>query len=150
MAQESITQDAKEPRIMDSAEIAIAKRGALLSKVKELGDPFTGRFLCDFQTIAHFAKKIIETDGRMSRPWIKNGISGSKILGNPLPWREDFSIIQPIRETLKEKVERYRIGESMWEFTYSFESFDEMIKNVLEVLVEYKEMKQLNHKEQEA
>lgn len=150
MAQESITQDAKEPRIMDSAEIAIAKRGALLSKVKELGDPFTGRFLCDFQTIAHFAKKIIETDGHMSKPWIKNGISGSKIIGNPLPWSEDFSIIQPIRETLKEKVERYRIGESMWEFTYSFESFDEMIKNVLEVLVEYKEMKQLNHKEQEA
>lgn len=127
----------KDPIIMNPGEIAVAKRRVLIENIKnETGvDPLKGRFLCDLRTIAYFCKKIVEPGSRINmNPGLKEGVAGSRILYENIPFNEDLSIIEPVREKLKQRVERYRIGISLWENSYSFESFEEMIREVLEVL----------------
>ena len=125
----------KDPIIMNPCEIALAKRRFIIEDIKKDGDPFTGRFLCDLRTIAYFCKKIVETDGRINMsPCLKEGVAGSRILYDNIPFSENLSIIEPVREKLKQRVERYRIGKGLYEHTYSFASFEEMIREVLEVL----------------
>lgn len=52
----------KDPEIMSSAEVAIAKRREKLNELLQHGDPFTGRLICSFGQIACIAKQIIETE----------------------------------------------------------------------------------------
>ena len=121
--------------IMSLGEIAIAKRRFMLEDLKKKGDPFTGRFICDINTIAHFAKQIVEKDYRIDlHPSLMEGVGKSFILMFPPPFCEDLSLIDPIKEKLKERMEKYRIGESLWMNTYSFKDFEEMIHEILEVL----------------
>lgn len=127
----------KDPIIMNHGEIAVAKRRVLLENIKnETGvDPFEGRFLCDLRTIAYFCKKIVETGSRINmNPCLREGVAGSRVLYENIPFSEDLSIIEPVREKLKQRVERYRIGISLWKNSYSFESFEEMIREIFEVL----------------
>lgn len=128
----------KDPEIMDSSEIAIAKRREKLNELLKNGDPFTGRFICSFENIACIANEIVGTE-RIPKYALQKGISGSKILAyGPIALGKDLSAIKPAIEKLKEKVEKFRIGYSLWEFTYSFEDYDEMIRTILEVLLDNK------------
>ena len=43
--------------------------------------------------------------------------------------------MKSITEPLKERLEKYRIGFSLWEHTYSFADLKEMLTVVLEVLL---------------
>lgn len=133
----------RDPEIMTVGEIAIAKRRQKLNELLKHGDPFTGRFICRFAQIASIAKEIVETE-RIPKYALMDGISGSKILAyGPSGIGEDFSIIKPIVERLKESVEKFRIGYDLWEFSYSFEDYDEMIRTIIEVLLDKKkEIKQ--------
>ena len=128
----------KDPEIMTFGEIAIAKRRQKLNELLKHGDPFTGRFICSFATISSIAKEIVETE-RIPKYALMDGISGSKILAyGPSGIGEDFSIIKPIVERLKESVEKFRIGYDIWEFSYSFEDYDEMIRTIVEILLDNK------------
>lgn len=126
----------KDPIIMSPGEIAVTKRRFMFEKLKKDtgADPFKGRFICEFSTIAHFAKKIVETHDNINlNPYLEDGIGGSKILPIATMF-EDMSSIEPIIEHLKQHFEKYRIWIGLWKNTYSFESFKEMIQQVLEVL----------------
>lgn len=133
----------KDPEIMNSGEIAVAKRREKLNELLKHGDPFTGRFICRFASIASIAKEIVETE-RIPKYALMNGISGSKILAyGPSGIGEDFSIIKPIVERLKESVEKFRIGFGLWEFSYSFKDYDELIQTIIQCLLDKtKELKQ--------
>lgn len=126
----------KDPEIMSSGEIAIAKRREKLNDLLQHGDPFTGRFICSFVQIACIAKEIVETE-RIPRYGLGPVIGGSKILKyGPSEFGNDFSCIRPIRDKLNERMEKFRIGYGMWEHTYSFESYDQMLKEILNVLLD--------------
>lgn len=130
------TTPGKDPEIMSGAEIAIAKRRQRLNALLEKGDPFTNRFICSFPQIACIAKEIVETEN-LPRYALGNGINGSKIFKyGPSEIGQDFSAIKPIRDKLNKRMEKYRIGYDVWEFTYSFESYDEMVKEILHVLMD--------------
>lgn len=126
----------KDPEIMDWGEIAVVKRREKLNELLEHGDPFTGRFLCEFFQIASIAKEIVETE-RFPRYALCEGINGSKIMRNgPTLPLGDMSIIKPKIEQLKQKLGPYKIGYSLWENTYSFKDYDEMLMKILEVLLD--------------
>lgn len=126
----------KDPEIMNSAEIAIAKRREKLNDLLQHGDPFTGRFICSFGDIACIAKEIVETE-KVPRYALGPGINGSKIFKyGPSPMGKDFSSIKPVRDKLKEWMEKFRIGYDLWMDTYSFENYDQMVKEILSVLLD--------------
>ncbi len=126
----------QDPEIMTSGEIAIAKRREKLNEHLQHGDPFTGRFICSLGEIACIAKEIVETE-RIPQYSLMPGINGSKILRyGPSEFGKDFSCIKPIRDKLNEKMEKFRIGYGMWEYTYSFENYDQMVEEILSVLLE--------------
>lgn len=126
----------KDPEIMSSAEIAIAKRREKLYELLQHGDPFTGRLICSFVQIACIAKEIIETK-RVPRYALGLGINGSKIFKyGPIEFGKDFSCIKPIRDKLNEQMEKFRIGYSLWEYTYSFENYEQLVKEILGVLLD--------------
>ena len=128
----------KDPEIMSYGEIAVAKRREKLNELSKHGDPFTGRFICSLGQIASIAKEIVETE-RIPNYSLMDGIRGSKILAyGPSGIGEDFSIIKPIAEKLKESVEKFRIGFDIWKFSYSFKDYDEMTRTILEVLLDKK------------
>lgn len=126
----------KDPEIMTPGEIAIAKRREKLNELLQHGDPFTGRFICSLGEIACIAKEIVETE-RIPRYALGPGISGSKILKyGPSEFGKDFSCIKPIKDKLNERMEKFRIGYGMWEHAYSFEDYDQMVKEILSVLLD--------------
>ena len=126
----------KDPEIMTPGEIAIAKRREKLNDLLQHGDPFTNRFICSIGEIACITKEIVETE-RIPRYSLGPGISGSKIFRyGPSEFGKDFSCIKPIRDKLNERMEKFRIGYGMWEHTYSFESYDQMVKEILSVLLD--------------
>lgn len=126
----------KDPEIMSSSEIAIAKRREKLNDLLQHGDPFTGRFICSFVQIACIAKEIVETE-KIPRYGLGPGINGSKIIKYGLSeFGKDFSCIKPIRDKLNEQMEKFRIGYGLWKYTYSFESYDQMIEEILNVLLD--------------
>ena len=133
----------KDPEIMSGGEIAIAKRRQMLNELLQHGDPFTDRFICSFENIACIANEIVGTE-RIPKYALKKGISGSKILAyGPIALGKDLSAIKPAIEKLKEKVEKFRIGYGLWEYTYSFEDYDEMIQTIIQCLLDKtKELKQ--------
>lgn len=123
-------------RVMTDVEVALHKRKQRLDGLLQHGDPFTGRFLCDLRTVACFAKDLVEHNGKVTiSTATKEGIHGSRILSYGPDWKEDLSLVKPITELLKERLEKYRIGFSLWEHTYSFENLKEMLAVVLEVLL---------------
>ena len=126
----------KDPVIMDNAEIAIAKRREKLNELLEHGDPFTDRFICSFGQIACIAKEILETE-KIPRHALKKGINGSNIFAyGPCEIGVDFSVIRPIRDKLNERMEKYRIGFGLWKYTFSFENYEQMVKEIIEVLLD--------------
>ena len=136
----------KDPEIMSSCEIAIAKRREKLNELLQHGDPFTDRFICSLGQIFCIAKEIVVTEN-IPRYTLGPGISGSKILKyGPCEVGNDFSVIKPVMEKLKESVEKFRIGFGLWENTYSFENYDQMVKEILTVLLD--KPKQINEVKQ--
>lgn len=124
----------KDPEIMSSAEIAIVKRRERLNDLLQHGDPFTGRFICSFGQIACIAKEIVETK-KIPKYILGPGINGSKRFKyGPFEFGHDFSCINPIRDKLNERMEKFRIGYDMWEHTYSFENYEQLVKEILSVL----------------
>lgn len=126
----------KDPEIMSSAEVAIAKRREKLNELLQHGDPFTGRLICSFGQIACIVKQIIETE-KIPKYALGPGINGSKIFKyGPFEFGQDFSCIKPIKDKLNEQMEKFRIGYGMWEHTYSFENYEQMVKEILSVLLD--------------
>lgn len=124
----------KDPEIMSGCEIAIVKRREKLNELLQHGDPFTDRFICSLGQIFCITKEIVETE-KIPRYVLGSGINGSKIFKyGPCEFGKDFSVIKPVMEKLKESVEKFRIGFSMWEHSYSFENYDQMVKEILNVL----------------
>lgn len=54
-----IPGDAGAAEVMDSAEVAMAKRRQKIAEILEHGDPFSGRFLVNFRDIVFHAKKLL-------------------------------------------------------------------------------------------
>jgi Cdc6-like AAA superfamily ATPase len=133
----------KDPEIMNSGEIAIAKRREKLNELLQHGDPFTDRFICTLGQIACIAKEIVETES-IPRYALKKGINGSNIFAyGPCEFGKDFTVIKPVMEKLKESVEKFRIGFGLWENTYSFKDYDELIQTIIQCLLDKtKELKQ--------
>ena len=126
----------KDPEIMSPVEIAIAKRREKLNDLLQHGDPFTGRFICSFVQIACIAKEIVETE-KIPRYALGPGINGSKIFKyGPSEFGKDFSCIKPIKDKLNEQMEKFRIGYGMWEHTFSFENYEQLVKEILSVLLD--------------
>lgn len=129
---------------LDPCTHALVIKHRELSKVKLHGDKFSGRFLCQFFDIACFAKKLLIGENIIMYPSLKKGVSDSFILTHPVYYMgEDMSIVTPIVEKLREAFEPFRIGESLWEFTYSFEDFKEMIFKVFEVVNDYADVQKI-------
>ena len=133
----------RDPEIMTGGEIAVAKRREKLNELLQHGDPFTDRFICSLCQIFCIAKEIVETE-KIPRYALGPGISGSKILKyGPFEVGNDFSVIKPVMGKLKESVEKFRIGFGMWEDTYSFKDYDELIQTIIQCLLDKtKEIKQ--------
>lgn len=126
----------QDPEIMTSGEIAVAKRREKLNELLQHGDPFTDRIICSLGEIACIAKEIVETE-KLPRYALGPGINGSKIFKyGPSPIGKDFSSIKPVMDKLKEWMEKFRIGYGLWEHTYSFEDYDQMINEILSVLLD--------------
>jgi hypothetical protein len=126
----------KDPQIMTSGEIAIAKRREKLNDLLQHGDPFTDRLICSFFQIACIAKEIVETE-KIPRYGLGPGINGSKIFEyGPSEFGKDFSCIKPIRDKLNEQMEKFRIGYGLWEYTYSFDNYEQLVKEILSVLLD--------------
>lgn len=126
----------KDPEIMSSAEIAIAKRREKLNDLLQHGDPFTDRLICSFGQIACIAKEIIETEN-IPKYELGPGINGSKIFKyGPFEFGKNFSCIKPIRDKLNEQMEKFRIGYGVWEHTFSFENYEQLVKEILSVLLD--------------
>lgn len=133
----------KDPEIMSSGEIAVAKRREKLNELLQHGDPFTDRFICSFGQISCIAKEIVETE-KIPMYALGPGINGSKILKyGPCEVGKDFSVIKPVMGKLKESVEKFRIGFGMWEHTYSFKDYDELIQTTIKCLLD--KTKELKH-----
>lgn len=126
----------KDPEIMSGGEIAIVKRREKLNELLQHGDPFTGRFICSFVQIACIAKEIVETE-KIPRYALGPGINGSKIFKyGPSEFGNDFSYIKPIMDKLNEQMEKFRIGYDLWEHTYSFDNYEQLVKEILIVLLD--------------
>ena len=126
----------KDPEIMTSGEIAIAKRREKLNELLQHGDPFTDRLICSFVQIACIAKEIVETE-KIPRYGLGPGINGSKIFKyGPSEFGNDFSCIKPIMDKLNEQMEKFRIGYGLWEYTYSFDNYEQLVKEILSVLLD--------------
>lgn len=133
----------KDPKIMNGVEIAIAKKRQMLNELLQHGDPFTDRFICSLGQIYCIAKELVETE-KIPRYALRPGINGSKIFKyGPCEVGKDFSVIKPVMEKLKESVEKFRIGFGLWENTYSFKDYDELIQTIIQCLLDKtKELKQ--------
>lgn len=123
----------KDLEIMDSAEVAIAKRRQRLNGLLQHGDPFTGRLICQFGEIACIIKEINETS-RIPQYGLKKGIHDCKIFAyGPSPMGKDFSSVKPILDKVRAGLEKYRIGYDMWEFCYSFKDYDELVELIVKL-----------------
>lgn len=130
------TTPGKDPEIMGSGEVAITKRREKLNELLQHGDPFTDRFICSIGQIYCIAKELVETE-KIPRYVLGPGINGSKIFKyGPCEIGKDFSVIKPVMEKLKESVEKFRIGFDMWEFSYSFKDYTELIYTIIQCLID--------------
>ena len=122
------------------SEIAIVNRHKLSSLVMfELDrDPFNGRFICGLDDIAYFVSELYQGRNVNLHPFLKNGFNNSKILdyGTFCTHNYDYSKIKQFNSKIKEKFEKYRIGKSIWEQTYSFESFEQMVHEAISLAVD--------------